>query len=58
MWATTTFWGIEAKATLCMVLAEKSKKVLDKKGGKAYNLEALEERTCFGRKVKEKHMGM
>jgi hypothetical protein len=41
-----------------MVFVEKSKKVLDKKGGKAYNLEALEERTCFGRKVKEKHMGM
>jgi hypothetical protein len=37
---------------------ENNEKVLDKKGGKAYNLEALEERTCFGRKVKEKHMGM
>jgi hypothetical protein len=34
------------------------KKVLDKRGGKAYNLEALEERAGNGWEVREKHMGM
>jgi hypothetical protein len=41
-----------------MVLFEKSKKVLDKQGGKAYNLEALEERAGNGWEVQAKHMGV